>query len=93
MCEMYPVKEKFPKGIHNEELDIKRESTLFLSKDWVLSLEMKTTHLSLIWINKDTQRMIKVVFVKTKAFAGKLMTGILNDFPSESLIWKKETTV
>lgn len=56
-----------------------------------MSLETKTTYLSLIWINKDTQRMIKVVFVKTKAFAGKLMTGMLNDLPSESLIWKKET--
>lgn len=90
---MYLVKEKFPKGIHNEELYIKRESTLFLSKDWVLSLEMKTTHLSLIWINKDTQRIIKVVFVKKKAFAGKLMTGMLNDLPSECLIWTKETIV
>lgn len=68
---MYSVKEKLPKGIHNEELHIKRESTLLFSKDWVLSLEMKTTHLSLIWIDKATQRMIKVVFVKTEAFAGK----------------------
>jgi hypothetical protein len=68
---MYPVKEKIPKRLHNEELHIKRESTLLLSKDWILSLEMETAHLSLIWIDEDTQRMIKVVFVKTEAFEDK----------------------